>query len=497
MRKLLPQTLFGQTLAVLLAGIGLALAAGAYIYSSARQEAVRAVGALTAAERIVNISRLVGETPLAGRQRLIEGSSDQLFRVALVTVAPRPLTDRTAEEDAAVIADYIRQSLAGRTVIVTLAEGTGERMTHFGGPRGTGPHMGPGQGWGRGQEPGKGAGHGNSERGYGGRGYGPMGMGPPLSRAAMSWRGLDAAIEIETGQWLRFTTSLPDTGPSISLRLILALAVMAAMIAALTAWAARRVTQPLAMLSDAALRIGNDVNAPPLAATGSREIRRAAEAFNEMQTRLRLLIENRTLMLAAISHDVRTELMLLRLRTESLPTSDDRERMLKTIADMEAMLTATLSFARDEATSEQRRRVDLSALVSSVVDDMADAGLAVAAGDIPDGVIVDCKPVALRRTITNLLDNAAKYGGKATLSLMPSPTDIAITVEDEGPGIPEDQLERVLQPFYRVESSRSRATGGIGLGLAIAASIAEAHGGSLTLTNRKPRGLQARLILPR
>ena len=272
---------------------------------------------------------------------------------------------------------------------------------------------------------------------------------------------------------------------------------MAAMIAMLTAWAARRLTSPLTVLADAAERLGRDVRAPPLEVSGSRELRSAAQAFNDMQASLKRLIENRTQMLGAISHDLRTQLTLLRLRAETVDQVDDRDRMLKTIGEMEDMLTATLSFARDQATSEISKRIDIGAIVSSIADDMADAGLSVQTGPIESGVVVECKPLALRRALTNLIENALKYGGKATIALCATATEVEITVDDEGPGIPENQLGRVLQPFVRLEESRNRDTGGIGLGLAIAASIVEAHGGTLTLSNRRESGLRASIALPR
>jgi signal transduction histidine kinase len=202
-------------------------------------------------------------------------------------------------------------------------------------------------------------------------------------------------------------------------------------------------------------------------------------------------------MLGAISHDLRTQLTLLRLRAETGDHADDRDRMLKTISEMDEMLMATLSFARDEATSEISKRIDIGAFVSSIADDMADAGLAVETGPIEPGVVVECKPLALRRALTNLIDNAVKYGGKASVTMNATASEVEITVDDQGPGIPEDQLGRVMQPFVRLEESRNRDTGGIGLGLAITASIAEAHGGTLTLSNRREGGLRAILALPR
>ncbi len=481
MRRLAPQTLFGQTLLVLLAGIALSLLAGAWIYSSARQEAVRAVGALAAAERIINVARLVTEAPTSWRKRLVEGSSDPTFRVTLSDNRPSIASDGNGEDASAVIADYIRQALPDRTVLAAVSSSSSDRFAGDVMHRGPGPHFGPGAG------PGPGA-------------YGPMGHGPmmrgPLARTAMSWRGLDTAVQLDDSQWMRFATSLPDTGLTISTRLVLALALVAGTIALLTAWAVRRMTAPLRVLSDAALRLGRNVEAPALPAQGTLEMRQAAAAFNDMQGRLRRLVENRTLMLAAISHDLRTQLTLLRLRAEAGEEGNERDRMLKTIAEMEDMLAATLSFARDEVKTEERKRVDVGALVASIANDMADAGLPVSLGQVAPAVVIHCRPAALRRAITNLIDNAVKYGGKSVVALSSSAAGIEITVDDEGPGIPEDQLAHVLQPFYRLESSRNRETGGIGLGLAIAASIAEAHGGKLTLFNRPEGGLRARIALP-
>jgi len=219
MKRLLPQTLFGQTLLVLLAGIGLALAAGAWIYSSARQEAVRAVGALAVAERIINVSRLVGEAPASWRSRLASGSSDPMFRVNLSAQKSPPGAPVQADDASQIIADYIKQALPDHTVIVDVA------TNPSGSQLGDQPFRGPGSGIGGGH--------------YSGMGGGPMGHGPmmrgPLARAAMSWRGLTASVKLGEGQWLQFATALPDTGPTISPRLLFALGVMTAMIAMLTA----------------------------------------------------------------------------------------------------------------------------------------------------------------------------------------------------------------------------------------------------------------------
>jgi signal transduction histidine kinase len=259
--------------------------------------------------------------------------------------------------------------------------------------------------------------------------------------------------------------------------------------------AGRRVWAPLARVAAAAARLGNDLHAPPVPETGSVETRQASRAFNAMQTRLRVLIENRTRMLAAISHDLRTPLTLLRLRAENVSDPSERDKMLATIAEMDGMIAATLQFARDEAASEPRRPTDVSALLASLIDDMADTGLPVTMQPAQP-IVCACQSSSLKRALSNLLDNAVKYGKRARAAIRSTSHGVEITIDDDGPGIPEDELAHVFQPFYRIEGSRGRETGGIGLGLAIALSVIQAHGGQLTLVNRPEGGLRASVMLP-
>ena len=199
---------------------------------------------------------------------------------------------------------------------------------------------------------------------------------------------------------------------------------------------------------------------------------------------------------AAISHDLRTPLTLLRLRAENVENPQERDKMLGTIAEMDSMVGVTLQFARDEATTEVRRPTDIAALVQSIVDDMADAGLLVKMQPA-EPIVYDCRPDALKRAIRNLLDNAIKYGKAANVAIQTAPKTIEIVIDDEGPGIPGQELTRVFDPFYRLEESRSRETGGVGLGLAIAQSIVQAHRGKLVLSNRPTGGIRAQVYLPR
>jgi signal transduction histidine kinase len=328
--------------------------------------------------------------------------------------------------------------------------------------------------------------------GMGGMMHGMMGPG---FGGFGAWRGLQVAVKLADGQWLSFATALPQGAPSVSWQFIISMALMGLIVLAVSVWAVRRVTAPLGMLSAAADRLGRDVTAEPLAVAGTVEMQNAARAFNRMQARLRRLIESRTQMLAALSHDLRTPLTLLRLRTEEVANTDERDKMLATIGEMNEMIGSTLAFARDEVRAEPRRRVDVAALLASVVDDMADAGLPVTMTPASP-LSYECQPIALKRALTNLLDNAVKYGKRAQVAIATMGKTIAITIDDDGPGIPEAELAKVFQPFYRVEDSRSRDTGGTGLGLAIAQAIVQAHGGELTLANRPGGGLRARIELP-
>jgi signal transduction histidine kinase len=302
-------------------------------------------------------------------------------------------------------------------------------------------------------------------------------------------------VRLSDGSWLRVALQRDWLGPLWFLRFVAALGVLAIGITLFAVWVARRTTVPLTRFAGAAARLGADVAAPPLAEAGPREIRAAAFAFNRMQERIRRLVEDRTQMLAAIAHDLRTALTRLRLRVELI---EDEEQQKKAIADLEAMrvmLDETLAFARDEALAEAPTEVDLAALVQSLVSDLADAGHPIGY-DGPDRLTAVCRPVAIRRALANVVDNALRYGGEALVTLSPAPAEVEVVVADRGPGIPEAEREQVFQPFYRLERSRSRATGGSGLGLAVARTIVRRHGGDISLADRPGGGLVVRLVLP-
>ncbi len=300
--------------------------------------------------------------------------------------------------------------------------------------------------------------------------------------------------------WVNLWLDMPPPRPWHSEHFLIAFVTMTLAAAALTLWAVRRLTRPVAALAAAADRLGRDVNAPPLPEGGPSEVATAARAFNTMAERIRRYVGDRTQMLAAIGHDLKTPITRLKLRAEFLDDDEQRRKMLADLDEMEAMIAATLAFARDESTGEPSVPVDLASLCRTVLDEAADARPEMADDIIYDGpehLTVSARPGALKRALANLVGNAVAYGGSARLLLSPPLAGhVRIAVEDAGPGVPERELENVFQPFRRLETSRNRETGGTGLGLPIARNILRAHGGDVVLKNRPQGGLQALATLP-
>jgi signal transduction histidine kinase len=305
--------------------------------------------------------------------------------------------------------------------------------------------------------------------------------------------GGSAWVELSNGGWLSATVAhLPVAGPG---RIALRLALVAIVVAPISFWAARKLSAPLAAFAEAAEKLGIDGGAPPLKEQGPRELRSATRAFNRMQERLRRFIDDRTRMLAAMSHDLRTPLTRLRLRAEFVEDPDQQRKMLAELDEMTAMIDGTLAFARDDAKREDARRLDLGELVASVCDDAVDANQDVKFESAPRCEIFG-RPLALRRAIANVVDNAIKYAGGARVRVAARGTEFVVEIDDDGPGIPEHEQERVFAPFYRIETSRSRETGGTGLGLAVARSILHAHGGDIRLAAREGGGLRVTIFVP-
>ena len=266
-------------------------------------------------------------------------------------------------------------------------------------------------------------------------------------------------------------------------------------IAGLAYLVARMTTRPLKRLAVAAQELGNDINRPPLDVSGASEIRQASTAFNAMQARIRQYIFQRTQMLAAITHDLQTPLTRMRLRLEKVADADLQERLIGDLSAMQAMVREGLELARSMDTTETMQMLDLDSLLDSVCDDAADASQAVTLSG-RSGMAILGRPLDLRRCLGNLIDNAVKYGREASVTVDRVNGAARIRVRDSGPGIAPAEQARVFDPFYRVETSRSRESGGTGLGLTIARNIAEQHGGGIALSNHPEGGLEVTLTLP-
>jgi two-component system OmpR family sensor kinase len=314
--------------------------------------------------------------------------------------------------------------------------------------------------------------------------------------------GMDPPYGMRQPQfWLTLTSPLTPPKPWRSPGFATAFIVMTALGAIMIIWAVRQLMVPVRTLAGAAERLGRDVvNAPALPETGPSEIVTAAAAFNTMAARIRRFVEDRTFLLTAIGHDLRTPITRLKLRAEYMEDDEQRIKMLADLDEMESMVAATLAFGRDITTSEAVTRIDLAILLRTILDEAADgdpdhADMLDFTG--PDHLTIHARALSLKRALTNLIGNALKYGDAARIILrQSSKSQVQIDIEDDGPGIPPELMESAFEPFRRLETSRNRETGGSGLGLSIARNILRAHGGDIVLHNHVKGGLGVIVTLP-
>nr|NKB45515.1 HAMP domain-containing protein [Alphaproteobacteria bacterium] len=320
-----------------------------------------------------------------------------------------------------------------------------------------------------------------------------------LDQALRDIRGFQpfvrASIRFGENIWLNARVDLDLTEASERNRPFLWTTALTLLIAGLAIYAVRRATKPVSLFAMAAERLGIGLNATPLPETGTGEVRRAARAFNTMQSRLKRFVQDRTQMLAAISHDLRTPITRMRLRAEFVDDTEQRDKMLSDLDDMEAMISATLAFARDDAANEPATPTDIAGLIARIVSDEAETGHTTSYTG-PDAMDLTIRPLGLKRALTNIIENAIKYGGCADVSLSQTGENIEILVDDKGPGIPDAEKEQVFAPFFRLEGSRSRDTGGTGLGMTIARNAIRSMGGDIELLDRAQGGLRTRVTLP-
>jgi signal transduction histidine kinase len=456
LHRLFPQSLGGQLLVMLLLALVITQGLGLLLLTDERNRAVRAALGLEAAGRAANVALLLDSAPGDLHASILRAADSLLVRF---DVGPSP----EAPHDSAgadLVLRQIRQIL-GEPNREVRADVHALSVT----PRST-PH-------------------------------GVPAAMRPMHEAMMAGRTepveLTLSIRLASGDWLNVRTMFHRPGPQLSPQALLPLLLMAVAVVLVAWWTARRVVGPMRALAVGADRLGRGLDADPLPLAGPFEVRETTQAFNRMKDRLTRFVNERTHMLAALSHDLRSPLTAMRLRIEMLDETEDSIRLKALVEEMQAMVEATLEFARDVAKAEPAATVDLAALLGDLVGDVG-GERATLAPSPPVPVIV--RPQALNRALRNLIDNAVRYGGVAKVTLTQEPGMAVIKVADQGPGLPEDQLESVFEPFVRLEGSRNRDTGGVGLGLAIARTIIQAHGGTITLRNVPEGGLEAVVSLP-
>jgi signal transduction histidine kinase len=303
-------------------------------------------------------------------------------------------------------------------------------------------------------------------------------------------------VQLSDNSLVTFSAPLPYETITRFYVLLPKLALMLAIVIAVLLVAVRWVTRPMKRMAQAALALGQDLDRVPIAESGPTEIRTTARALNVMQMRLQEYVRDRAAMLAALSHDLKTYITRLRLRSELLPESHHRDRLITDIGEMATMVDSTLEYLHGISPTPGRAQFDAMALVESVRIDAEDMGWPVAVtGTTTQPFYGNAQD--LRRCLMNLVDNAVKYGGRATIQLDDDTDALTIRVCDPGSGIPAGERERVFEPFYRSGCAESRDLGGTGLGLSIARTIARAHGGDVVLENAKPQGFCAAIRLPR
>ena len=468
--SLLPRSLFSRLVLVLLGGLLTAQLLSFAIHMHDRSELLMQASGMQSAQRIADIVNLLDTLTPPERQKIVKVLAAPPLAVSLDRPPLAPAdADSESGARAVLFASLLRRFLGeDRNVVVGMAVG--------------------------GSYPGAAYPGGGAMRGPGAAGE----WTPPMMRHGGGPGGLTfvAQVALRDGTRVTFDARQPQTTENWPYRVLLSIVLLLAAVIGVSLVAVRWATRPLKTLADAADELGKNINRQPLAETGPTEVARAARAFNTMQSRLAAYLRERTQVLAAMSHDLKTPITRLRLRAELLDDAQLRSKFGNDLQEMEAMVASALDFLRGMDNGEPVQPVDVNALLESLQADFRETGGEVTiAGQAADPY--PGRPQALKRCLANLLENAIKYGKSAHVFVDDRAERLQISILDEGSGLPPDQLSKVFEPFYRVEASRNRDTGGTGLGLAIAKNVAERHGGSIELRNRAEGGLAAVLILPR
>lgn len=451
------RSLRAQLVVLIVAALAVAQAISLWLFVDERSLAIRAALGFEAAGRAANVVRLIEEAPAALQPSILRAADSPLVRFSLDDV---PTVTHLEHDDGGRVERHIRQLLdepTRREIRVELHEIEGQILPL--------PHLSPEM----------------------------AEMHRAMMQDELRAVEMNLSIALSDGRWLNVGTRFerpPLQWPALS---VLTFGMTAAVILVAVFWyLMARLTGPLARVARAAERFGRGEDVDPLPETGPEEVRELTRAFNRMQARLTRFVADRTRILAAVGHDLRSPLTALRVRAEMVDDDETRDALVESIEEMQQMADATLDFAKGLSGGETPEEVDLGALLAGIA---AEAGGKVDLVPGPDAT-VRVRPVAVRRALRNLVSNALRYGARARLSWRLTGRDVEIELHDDGPGIPDADLQRVFDPFFRLETSRSLETGGHGLGLSIARSILRAHGGDIVLANHPRGGLVARVSLP-
>ncbi|MBK8174879.1 MAG: HAMP domain-containing protein [Rhodospirillales bacterium] len=439
MRRLVPDTLAGRTIVILVIGLGLFHLWSIWIYQIGTENLLGSTREQGLAEHLVSAIHALDELPADQREPTAHALSSPDLEVHWSRSSL--MSDRTVETER--LADLRRR-------IRQLAPALAEHRLRFG--------------------------------------Y--------ADDAERHRHLLLASMQLGDGSWVTFSLNAFRQGATVEHDVLGSLTAMAVGIIVVSVLLVRSMTAPLRALADAADRVGTDISAQGAPEAGPREIRQVAKAFNTMRSRIRRLITDRTQTLAAVSHDLKTPLTRLRLRAEFVGDRELRASIDADLDEMERMIDSALAFLRGDETGEEGRTSDIGSILKTICDHLGDTGDdVVLSGD--HFAPLHCKPLAIKRALSNLIENAVKYGGRARVSLTDGADEVIVMIEDDGPGIAETERERVFDPFYRIEGSRSRETGGSGLGLTVARTVVRAHGGDITLQTRNCGGLRVLVALPK
>ena len=446
-----------QLVLLIIIALGVAQFVSLWLFADERSLAIRAALGFEAAGRAANVARLIEEAPADLRPSIIRAANSPLVRFDLGT---KPLVQHSDHSDGGLVETRVRALLNdsySRDIRVELHQIQGAILPL--------PNLS----------------HEMTE------------MHLAMMRGELSAIEMNLSISIAGGQWLNVSTRFerpPIQWPLYSM-LTFGLTAMALLVA--VSWFVMTgLLGPLRRLARASERLGRGEDIDALPERGPQEVRELTAGFNRMQDRLTRFVADRTRVLAALGHDLRSPLTAMRVHSEMVEEDETRESLVATVEEMQSMVEATLTFAKGLSGNEPMQDVDLQSFLEALRGDMV---VPFVLSDGPE-VTVRLRPNAIRRALRNVIENAVRYGGSATLGWISAEGEIEISVIDRGPGIPTAELERVFDPFVRLEESRSLETGGHGLGLSIARSILRAQGGEISLANHPDRGLTATIRLP-